>query len=352
MAMTAELIPTRDPRWDRALDGIAHDFYHLPGYSEICARQEGVEAMAFYAEDGVGRFLAPLLIRRIQPPPGMDAEWKDCTSPYGYSTPIVTTPLQPVSHYLEAFRDVARQHNVVSAFFRLHPLLPLDSHSLNKFGEIVTHGKTVYIDLTQSLEAMWRETTTNHKRNIRRLERLGFHVVLDDWSLYSDFITIYYRTMNRVSASKHYLFSAEYFAELRASLGSRLHLCCVLAPGGDVAAAGLFVLTNGLVEYHLGGSADAYLSMAPSKLMFDFMRRWAQAQSATVFHLGGGLSGHNDSLFAFKAGFSKARAAFSTFRMILDEEKNETLLRALGLNGRSAQADKARFFPAYRQVLS
>ena len=352
MATTAEFITTHDPRWDRALEDTRYDFYHLPSYTKLCAAHEHVEGVAFYAQDDAGLFLAPLLIRSIPPPPGMDVQWKDCASPYGYSTPLVTPALHSVSQYLEAFRDVARQHNVVSAFFRLHPLMPLDTHSLSKFGEIVTHGETVYIDLTHSLDAMWSETTTNHKRNIRRLERLGFRAVLDDWSLYDHFIEIYYGTMKRVSASKHYLFSVEYFAELRTSLGSRLHLCSVLAPTGDVAAAGLFVVTNGLVEYHLGGSADAYLSMAPSKLMFDSMRRWAHEQSASVLHLGGGLSGRNDSLFAFKAGFSRARAVFSTFRMIVDEEKNEALLRGFGLHGRSARADRARYFPAYREALS
>ena len=66
-----------------------------------------------------------------------------------------------------------------------------------------------------------------------------------------------------------------------------------------------------------------------------------------VLHLGGGLGGAPDSLFAFKAGFSKARHPFRTWRVVVDEDRYRELTRAAqpGL----AAADVPGFFPAYRR---
>jgi hypothetical protein len=93
---------------------------------------------------------------------------------------------------------------------------------------------------------------------------LNFFVSLDEWSLFKDFVEIYLATMRRVGAIQRYLFSEEYFENLRAALGERLHLCSVHSPRGDVAAAGLFVETDGIVQYHLSGTAVEYLAFAPS----------------------------------------------------------------------------------------
>jgi len=57
----------------------------------------------------------------------------------------------------------------------------------------------------------------------------------------------------------------------------------------------------------------------PSKAMLHFMRGWAKSRGNRWFHLGGGLGARKDSLFEFKAGFSKGRAPFYTWRGIIDQ---------------------------------
>ena len=348
--MIAKFIDARNPAWTRCLKTMLHDFYHLPDYVEICAKYAHSTAAAFYAEEGQSTFLAPLLIRSVPAELGAPSDWQDCVSPYGYSTPLITPSQEMLPHFLDAFCRAARLRGIVTAFFRLHPLLPLDSRALGKFGHLTRHGQTVYFDLAQSKEDILKQVSMNHQRNIKKLMRLGFRISFDDWTRLPDFISLYHATMRRVEAGDTYFFSREYFEDLRAKLADRLHLACVMTETDEVAAAGLFVVTGGIVQYHLGGTAPAYLSLAPSKLMFDFMWRWAQDGSHRALHLGGGVAGTEDSLFHFKAGFSSARAEFYTYRVIVDHERNKTLEQAADFQSSSSDPEPSRFFPGYRHL--
>jgi hypothetical protein len=348
--MIAEFITPEDLRWSQYLAKNHHDFYHLPEYVKFCAKYENAIATAFYAEDEKAAFLAPLLIRPIPISLGAPASWYDCASPYGYSTPLITPSENSLYDFLEAFCHAARRRGIVTAFFRLHPFLRLNHGVLEQFGLLMKHGQTVYIDLAQSEDEIWAQERINHKRDIQRLQRLGFKVNLDDWRFLPDFIGVYQKTMQRVDAGEVYMFSQSYFHELKSALGDRVHLSCVLTKDDKVAAAGLFIETAGLVQYHLGGTVDEYLSLAPSKLMCDFMWRWAKKRSSKVFHLGGGVGGMCDSLFHYKAGYSKARADCFTYRMVLDEWKNETLIRLAETQAGERDNACSYFFPAYRRL--
>ena len=350
--MKAEFISPQDSRWLEVLYRARHDFYHLPDYVELCARHEGGEPIAFYAESGGAAFLAPVLIHDVPAALGAPVGWVDAATPYGYSTPILApaSDAPSLESFLDVFRQVGVEHGIVTAFFRLHPLLPLPQSALSKYGELIRHGHTVSIDLTLPFEDIWSQTRTNHKRDIRKLQRDGFQPYMDRWELLGEFITIYEQTMERLAASEFYFFSHDYFTELQTALGERLHICSILAPTGETAAAGLFTSNDGIVQYHLGATNEDYLNRAPSKLMFEHVRRWAKEAGSHVLHLGGGVGGYEDSLFLFKAGFSKLRNDYYTYRMVLDEEKYAVLnatRRELG----ALPEDDSEFFPVYRRPL-
>lgn len=348
--MIADFIEPHDTRWRKLLSGMKHDCYHLPEYAEVAAVEDGVKAMAFYAEEGSAACLIPLLLRPLLPELNAPPDWYDCVSPYGYSGILSSGP-DKLRAFLDAFTNCARAHGIVSAFIRLHPLLHVDHGALGKFGTLVTHGQTVLIDLSGPNDRIWQHMSTNHRRNITRLLRSGFHCTVDDWSRYEDYIAVYHATMQRVDAARGYFFSRRYFEALRERLGDYLHLLCVLSGDKEVAAAGLFMATDGIVQYHLGGTAQKYLPVAPSKLMLDFAWRWAQEQGHDVFHLGGGLGGAEDSLFQFKAGFSPLRGQFYTYRVVVDESKYAALDRAaLSMRGTDA-APADDFFPIYRKLV-
>ena len=53
-----------------------------------------------------------------------------------------------------------------------------------------------------------------------------------------------------------------------------------------------------------------------------------KARGNRVMHLGGGLGGAHDSLFDFKAGFSKDRQPFRTWRVVVDPVRYAELSQA------------------------
>lgn len=338
--MKAELLGPDDPAWTALLSGARHDFYHLPEYALVCAAQEQGEAAAIFATDGERSLLLPLLLRPIT------YGGRDATSPYGYPGPIVSGPTDGrfVADALASGMKVLASEGIVSLFARLHPIL--NGAVPPGTGEVVRHGDTVDIDLTLPEEELWRQTRSNHRTQINRAIRAGRGVEFDEeWTHYDAFKSLYGLTMSHVSASSYYLFDESYFDDLRDALGSRIHLCIVEAEQ-SIAVAGLFVETDGIVQYHLSGSDPAFAREGLTKLMFHQVRSWAKARGNEHFHLGGGVGAADDPLLHFKAGFSPLRRPFQTFRAILDERAYARNVQAHG--GELGLPQRAGFFPAYR----
>lgn len=342
--MKAELLSPEDPRWQAFLEQVPHDVYHLPAYGKVSGRYEDGEPVAFYAEAEGSEILIPLLIRPLPEFLGAPSDWKDATTPYGYPSPLFRGD-RGLRKCLDLFAEAGRSMGIVSAFLRLHPLIPLPAEDLTGCAQVVTHGQCVFFDLGFAEDEIWRRTRSNHRTQIRRLKKKGFVEEIDNWSDLDGFIEIYRETMTRLGACDFYFFPREYFYDLRAGLQDRLHLCSVRSPDGELAAAALFFNCNGLVQYHLGGTAEAFLDRAPSKLSLDAMRRWGQERGEQFLNLGGGTGGRNDSLFQFKLGFSDLTADFRTWRMILDAGKYSFLAERCSRTGQPSD-----FFPAYRRI--
>jgi Acetyltransferase (GNAT) domain len=336
-----------DPEWTRFLGGTQHDFYHSPSYARMSSKYEPSTPVAFYAELGQSSLLLPLLIRPIPEDVGFPKTWCDAASPYGYPGPLIHKADDPetVRLLLRAFRTYALENDVVSVFVRLHPLLNETPQIFSGLGEIVRHGETVYIDLRKGLDEIWRDLKHGHREGIRKLRRQRFTVQFDSWDKMHGFIDAYRSTMERVSAADFYHFPESYFHDLRKALGHQLRLCTVHAPDGELAAGGLFTLVNGIGQDHLAATNDKYVRAGPSKLMTYSQVIWLKSAGATVYHLGGGVSSRADSLFYFKAGFSKLRSTFSTCSAIINEARYTQLVHAV--SARIGQRE-GYFFPEYR----
>ena len=343
--MQAELLGCGDPRWREFLRASRHDVYHLPAYVDLCARHEGGRPAAFWAAEGGAAMLVPMVLRPLPADLDSGPGWRDAVAPYGYPCPLVTGEpgAETVAALLQAFGELGAAAGIVSAFLRLHPLLPLPEAPFRGLGSLVEHGETVYLDLTLSGAELDRQTRPNHLADARKLEREGFTVLVDAWDRLDDFIRIYEQTMRLRAADPYYFFEHGYYEELRRSLAGQLHLCIVQSPGGEAAAAGLFTQVGDIVQFHLSGTSDAFRRAGPAKMMLIHMRDWARGRDARFLHLGGGVGCREDSLAFFKQGFSKLRSRFRTFRMVLKPHYYQSLLRRRGL-----PREAGGFFPAYR----
>ena len=189
---------------------------------------------------------------------------------------------------------------------------------------MVLHGETVSVDLAIRSDPLGTDAPqppTGHREGARQ----GYVARVDPgFDRFGEFKRIYRATMARRSAAAFYLFDDAYFDRLRDALGDRLHLV-VVEKNEVVAAAGLFVETDGIVQYHLGAptrspSRGAVEAADPRGLLLG-----GEARQPHV-HLGGGVGGAADSLLYFKARVSPLRHPFRTLRVVLDEAEYRRLV--------------------------
>jgi hypothetical protein len=354
--MQTDLIQSDSPRWRECLGDVAHDVYHLPEYVQLEAAREGGQALAFFAEDKDGWLLAPLVTRRIDRHLPALGPLYDATGPYGFASPLVfhrsSVPDHRDAFTLRAFEEMQRElgeRNIVSAFLRLHPLLPTPSAQLSKIGCVVDHGQAVYVDLQLSDEQLWNQTRPRYRSYINKARRTGYVASFDDtWSSLETFVDLYHQTMCRVNAADRYFFSFNYFTELREKLSGRLFLCKVEIDG-LIVCAGLFSECDGIVQYLYGGGDSAHLACHGTKLMIDHVRSWAKQRGNRLLHLGGGVGGQNDSLFQFKSGFSRSTCRFTTLRFLTNPVAYRALVRDWEDATQAAADGMREFFPAYRK---
>lgn len=345
--MTHRWLSTTDPSWADALQRLPHDVYDLPTYLEVAADQNRSTPLAYHAWEGDAEMLVPLLVSPIPAHLGALAGQFDATSPYGYPSARMTPGIDAATaaSLIEGFRVQAAKIGIVSFFLRFHPLLENHHDAWARVGTIVEEGTTVHIDLTQTTEQMWQNTSRPHRRGIEELLAAGYEARIDEWAHYADFIRAYRAKMTRVAATDAYLLSDAYFEDVRAKLAEHVHLCAVVAPDGGFAAGGLFFATRGIVQHHLAATVDAYREDAPSKLVIHHGRAWAKQAGHRVFHIGGGVGARDDSLLQFKKGFSKSRATYTTGRIIIDEFAYARLVHARTILGSNLGG---HFFPLYR----
>ena len=332
--MKLEFLTPDDKAWVSILEQTKHDFYHLPGYVQLCANEENGTPEALLVTDHSQFFFLPYIIKKI------NNNISDIVSPYGYPGPLCKGQDSFVGNAISLLCYKMKSRNICCAFIRLNPLLPIPQDPLSTYGKIVTRGETVFVNLNLSKEEMWKQTRSGHRNNINKAKREGFVPIMDQWEYYEQFKKMYLEAMNRIQASSYYYFSPNYFTRLKQVLGDNLHLCTVVH-NNELACAALFGECKGIVQYHLSASADKFAKISPNKFMLDFVRVWARERGNHVLHLGGGNhGGTKDSLFWFKAGFSKQHHVFSTWEIIFMKKEYEKLMDKLDRN----------YFQAYRNT--
>ena len=153
------------------------------------------------------------------------------------------------------------------------------------------------------------------------------------------FASIYEETMVRTGAGPTYFVGADYLSAVLGFEGSWLLLA---ARAGVPAGAGaIATLSDGVLHYYLGGTADAALDESPFKNVVSSMIDLAD-ELGVPLNLGGGFR-PGDGLERFKRGFANAELPFRTQGIVCDGAEYDRLAGEQ-LRGPADQA----FFPAYR----
>jgi hypothetical protein len=357
---SAQLVRACSPEWAEYLGRVPHDFFQTAEYHAFSAGDEGEACLLIYGNRD--KFVAwPYLLQPITGVGNVGAAFRDVTSVYGYSGPVVHNCREDkafLSNAWQAFVEAWRAQMVVSVFTRFHPILGNQAWfqpewtTQGVFGQTYKEGKTVTIDLAKSPEEIWGDYQRKLRQHIRHVERERKLTTLHDreWKYLDEFISMYYATLERNSAAPFYFFSRDYFVALKEILGPHGTLFLCMADD-TIAAALLLIEYNGIASVHLAASEDRFASISPNKWLFHGAQIVARSKGNKFFHIGGGRGSRDDDpLFRFKTQFSSTHLPFYTGRWILDSEAYDLLTESrrkqAELQGESYLAPT--YFPIYR----
>jgi Acetyltransferase (GNAT) domain len=353
--MDCSILNPETPRWLEILDTLDHDIYHLPEYAAIEAERNQAKPEAFLLTSGAKHFFVPYLLRScsFESATVGKASNFDLISPYGYSGILINDSAQRDPDFLRfamhEFKDFLDARTICSVFLRLHPILNQQLIDCFPSDQLVLTGETVSVDLSLSESELWAHTRKGHQSTINKCKRSGLTAKMVSYQEYeSEFLAIYQETMSRVGAESSYFFDPGYFSRLMC-FENQVHLCIVELEQ-QVISASLFFECCSIVQAHLGGTRSDFLKLSPFSLLLDHVRYWAKSRGNKLLHLGGGAS--KDQLYTFKSGFSRQRHPFYTLRLIVNEDRYQSLveLQAEAIHVPADVLRQSSFFPAYRAI--
>ena len=288
-------------------------------------RAEGV-THTLRIDAGDVALVAPLVVREIPGGGGLDA-----VSPYGYPGVVAAgTAGDRGDSPRFSVDDVDWAATGLVAFFARGTALGPHVLAGADRGTLQIHDP-----------AEKRKSRPTDRRQIRRNEEQGYAVTLtagpdSGEDSRAGFRRVYEQTMDRTAATRRYYFDRAWFDAALSS--ERTWLVTVTGPDGEIAAASIGALSDGVLHYFLSGTDDRHLREAPMKNLLVALQDLADELGAPL-NLGGGLS-PGDGLEEFKRGFANRREPFVTHEVVCDRDAYDRL---------SAEAGVAEgFFPAYR----
>ena len=310
MAARAELIE------DRGAAAESADFFRSPPFLDA----EGV-THTLRVEAAEVTAALPVIVREV---PG--SERRDAISPYGYPGGRIERGNPPAPEPAEVDWSGS---GLVSAFIR------------ERIGDPPalaggTPRSVVQVHDPQATPA----TRSRFAEQIRRNERRGYTVEAvpgpeTGAAQRLRFARAYAETMRRAAAAERYLYRPSYFD---AVLGfERSWLLLATARDGAACAGAIAAVSDGVLHYYLGGTADEHLADSPFKNVVAGMRDLAD-ELGMALNLGGGVT-TGDGLEDFKRGFANRELDFRTHEIVCDPAVYEQL---------SGGRRRTGFFPAYR----
>ncbi len=331
--------------WQKVLNTIVeYDFYHTFDYHQLSKNEGDTPILIKYQEENIIVAL-PFLLRKIH-----NTKYYDITSVYGYAGPMVTcssvdfNPLKFQKYLIDFFQ----KNNIITVFSRLNPFLSNQEKLIKGIGEIQTLSKVVNINLLKTIEeqrSVYSKTTKRYVNKMRKLCDIKKSNSTEDIEI---FRALYYENMDRVKAKKSYYFNRQYFEMFLNSEEFETEvLMASLKETNKIISAAMMVKTNNIVQYHISGTKNDYLHLTPIRILIDEMRVKATEEGYQFFNLGGGLGSSEDSLFNFKASFSKDFKNFKVWKYVVNDKIYEELC-----NKYSDNQANLNFFPLYRNKIN
>ena len=264
----------------------------------------------------------------------------DIVSSWYYGGPLIKaekTQERLFHDFFDAFNDYAAKNGIITEFIRFDA--NLRNYELYPPGYALFDRETVYVHLTQTLQAIWADFSTANRRAIRKAMQNGFQVHetdITDETRWTKFFDIYQSEMRRKNAPKHLVFPISFFFKLKEELSGASILLTIERDG--VCCGGFIIVFEGEFAFHfLSATSPEYWPERVNNLLFYHAILWAKENGYSVFDFMGGREG----VFKFKSNFSSSRNKLYVAKVVHNQDLFEKLSHGV-------ETDRLSFFPSYR----
>lgn len=267
-------------------------------------------------------------------------KWYDLISPYGYGgflgnvTDYVTMNKQYTDYCIEC--------GYICEFVRFE----LFGDYFSQYdGEVETRTHNVIRNLEMSLEEMWMDFKQKVRKNVKRANKNNLELIVENTGEYlSEFLRIYYGTMDRSDADRNFYFSENFFREIMKMKDNAMFFHAFYQ--GKLISTELVIYGAENAYSYLGGTDREYFDLRPNDFLKYEIIKWAKEKGLKNFVLGGGY-GADDGIFQYKTCLApNGIVDFYIGRKIFDEQKYEYLLNLRAED--APECIESKFFPKYR----
>lgn len=241
--------------------------------------------------------------------------------------------------FADAFSSYCEKAGIVAEFVRFDPNIRNDQRF--EVLEPEHNRQTVPVDLTKTLDTIWKEYSSSNRTHIRQAREAGFDV---EQATTSEeviaFNSIYTAAMDAKDASPHYRFPLSFFETLVLDHPELVTL--LVSTYEDDIVGGSFIV-------HTRGMANEYLRASEPDLWDLGLNNHLCHNAIVEMHERGldlvDFQGGRPGVFRFKKAFSPERGEFHLARQVHDESTYEALVNAAAKSGIDTESG---YFPAYR----
>ena len=231
------------------------DIYFTPEWGEVNRLIEPGEPFQYVYKSDAG-CVKNLFIKRDIPQFIDGEQYYDIATPYGYGGPYIESCIEGkknklLTEYKNDFEQYCRENKIVSEFVRFHPIIN-NGKDFSQIYDAQCIRKTVGTNL-ESDDPVADEFSKSARKYVRRAIRDGI-----SWRItkgpqdVSQFLNIYYSTMDRDNAKDHYYFPSQYFDKCLELFGD--HILFVEAVyQKKTIAAGFYICYGDTIHAHIEG---------------------------------------------------------------------------------------------------
>jgi len=322
-----QCISLDDPAaWQRALSGIPHSFGHTWENCYAMHLTSGQRTYLYCLEHEDTRIVCPIAEREYDGA-------IDIVKPFGFSGFVGNGNWEEFQRHWKQF---VRERGYVCSYLGINPVF--DHGDSFEPAELFQYDTVHLLDLSQDMEELWRNLSTNRKRQLKDWQRINGNFVFQHEQLVDFFLENHRAFFSRKGADQCYHFSDETLAFL-----FDCENVVLVGVGGakGIEAVSVFAYTADLGEYLFNVSLPEGRDHSVPLIWFGVNH--LKHMGIPMLNLGGGRGGVGES----KRRYGGRELPLRCIKQIYDDERYHQLCRKAGVD----PDDPGGYFPAYRKAL-